>query len=642
KYHWGSPIVKLQDEHVFGNNFYLSLKYSFNDAGFGWRPIPDEGILYPSMYDVTLAKFVPYGSGMNVSWDSYGVSRPRNNYQFQGTYFNDTFLGVSHEIKFGAEYSHKEQSTQPNNTGFIQGFRLWKNYNSGILDTNYDGLQSTSEMAGWQRVSMWRRGGSASIAEQWAAFIQDTIVKGNFTLSLGLRFDKQWSGQGAYTNDGVLPGEPAWDRAFATSVSTAMDPILTDVPVNAVKGIAQVVNGADRPYQWNVFSPRIGLTWDVTGDGKTVAKLALSQYGDIMGVGWYTATPFGTGGTVNFWWRDGANGNPADNKMDLTELYWDYSSRYPLASGSYGAFRYIPYPVFDPEGTDGLTAEAYAAIHDRTTITDSDPYYSGEVGGFDWYNPVNVDYERGVTSYFWDRKSQNSSRTREILLTLERELLTDFSVSLNVSYRKFDKSMNGYTYWPAEHSSEYPGMWAPGVTPTDIIFDPETARENGWYTEWGTIPDNFYIGGTFTTDSLGNYVWAQNLTYPEGDPRRGTQYSSGGAAGLPYWLPSASYPTISSRYTLYRTGNDFFTYKGLDLIFNKRLSNKWMMNGSFTLQAQRTYWNGDYFNPTNQWVFDGQPYGDWGGAASGKTSVLMYTRWMAKLSGMYQLPWGFN
>jgi hypothetical protein len=67
-----------------------------------------------------------------------------------------------------------------------------------------------------------------------------------------------------------------------------------------------------------------------------------------------------------------------------------------------------------------------------------------------------------------------------------------------------------------------------------------------------------------------------------------------------------------------------------------------MMNASFTVQAQRTYWNGDYFNPTNQWMFDGQPYGDNGGAASGKTAVLMYTRWMAKLSGLYQLPWGFN
>src|SRR5512138_1552750 len=76
KYHWGSPIVKLQDEHVFGNNIYLSLKYSFNDAGFGWRPIPDEGVIYPITYDQTNQKYVPYTTGMNSSWGSYGVGRP--------------------------------------------------------------------------------------------------------------------------------------------------------------------------------------------------------------------------------------------------------------------------------------------------------------------------------------------------------------------------------------------------------------------------------------------------------------------------------------------------------------------------------------------------------------------------------------
>jgi hypothetical protein len=39
---------------------------------------------------------------------------------------------------------------------------------------------------------------------------------------------------------------------------------------------------------------------------------------------------------------------------------------------------------------------------------------------------------------------------------------------------------------------------------------------------------------------------------------------------------------------------------------------------------------------------DGKPYGLWGGGASGKTAVLMYTRWMAKISALYQLPYGFD
>jgi hypothetical protein len=640
KYTWGSPIVKLQDEHVFGNNLYLSLKYSFNDAGFGWRPIPDESIQYPIMYDNSQGKYVSFGSGMNASWGSYGVSRPRNNYQIAATYFNDTFLGLSHEIKVGAEYSHKEQSTQADGTGNIQGFNMNKNYITAALDLNRDGTTTGTEMIGsnWQRVSMYRRSGSASVAQQWAAYIQDTMVKGNFTLNLGLRFDKQWSGQGAYTRDAILPGTLAWDRAFASATSAILDPIMPDVDVLPVSGLAQMVNGADRPYQWNVFSPRIGLTWDVTGDGKTVAKLALSQYGDIMGVGWYTNTPYGTGGTMNYWWMD----SNTNNLMDPTELYWEWSSRQPLATpGNVGSpARDTVYQVFNANGT--LTTNATNMLADQPSIFDSDAYYGGNVSGFDWYHPVNVDYEGGITGYFMNHAAQNSSRTREILLTLERELLPDFSVALNLSYRKFDKGKGGYTYWAAEHSAEYPGMWAPGVTPTDIIFDPATSRANNWYTVVGEIPDNFYIGGTFSGSVAAGYTWAVNPAYAQTDPRYGHQYSTGDAAGLDYWLPSASYPTISSRYAVYDTNSDFYTYKGLDLIFNKRLSNKWMMNASLTLQDQRTYWNGEYFNPTNQWAFDGKPYGDWGGAASGKTNVLMYTRWMVKVSGLYQLPLGFN
>ncbi len=644
KYHWGSPIVKLQDEHVFGNNFFLSLKYSFNDSGFGWRPIPDESVQYPIVYDNTLSKYVPYGSGMNASWGSYGVARPRNNYQIQGTYFNDTFLGASHEIKFGAEMSHKEQNTVGSGTGNIQGFNMWRNYSGPTLDTNYDGLRDVAEMAGWQRVSMYRRSGSASIAQQWAAFIQDTIVKGNFTLSLGLRFDKQWSGQGAYTRDAILPGTPAWDRVFAASTSSTLDTILPDVAVEPVKGVAQIVNGTDRPYQWNVFSPRIGLTWDITGDGKTVAKLALSQYGDIMGVGWYTASPYGTGGTMNYWWRD-AN---ADAKMDLTEMYWDYSTRQPWATGTYGQYRYVPYQVFNADGS--LTTAAYDMLHDQASIFDTDAYYSGEVSGFDWYNPINIDYERGVTAYFYNRAAQNSARTREILLTLEREILPDFSAALNVSYRKFDKDMSGYRYYAAEHAVEYAGIWGGtvvdgeyvGPEPYDIWLDENTVTENGWYVDAGTVPDSFYIGGTFTGSVATGYTWAVNTAYPEGDPRRGTQYFSDQASGRTYQLPGAGYPTTSSRYTVYNLNDDYYTYTGVDLILNKRLSNKWMMNASFTWQAQKSYWGDEFVNTTNQWAFDGQPYGDWGGASSGKQAALMYTRWMVKLSGLYQLPYGFN
>jgi hypothetical protein len=119
-------------------------------------------------------------------------------------------------------------------------------------------------------------------------------------------------------------------------------------------------------------------------------------------------------------------------------------------------------------------------------------------------------------------------------------------------------------------------------------------------------------------------------------------YSSGGAAGRPFYLPASYYPTTGTPYSVVKKGNGYQSYMGLDLVLTKRLSNKWFANASFTLQEQKSYWGTDWADPTNKWAYDGQPYGQWGGGASGKVGVLMYTTWMAKVSGLYQLPYGFD
>jgi hypothetical protein len=617
KYHWGSPILKLQDEHVFGNNMYLSLKYSFNDAGFGWRPIPDEGVIYPIVYDSANQKYIPYTSGMNASWGSYGVGRPRNNFQLNASYFNDTFLNVSHEIKIGAEYSHKEQTYH---TGNLQGYDITRNYNNQQLDVDGNGTRTPAEMAGWSRVALYRSNEGADVAQQYAGYVQDTITKGNFTLLLGLRFDYQKSGAGAYTRSAVYPGQTAWDTVFDSATSTALAAILPGSEVNAVQGEDQIVNGAAHPYSWATWSPRIGLTWDISGDGKTVAKLALSQYGDVMGVGWYNAAPQGTGGGLRYWWNDTvAAGGNADKKMQLNEMYWMYSTRNPVADPANPGlpYRYVPYRVF-ADNTGALTPAAAAMLANGYS---SDAYYAGQYYSFDYANPTNIVY--GIQNDYWlNRSDQSSTRTREIMLTLEHELMPDLSIAIDATYRRYDKFDYGMTYYPAAHSDEYPGYTGP------TVIDPRTPPSGGWYVRAGTIPDTVHIGGTYDSETG---VWTG-----------GTTYSTGDAAGLPYYLPGPDWPTTATNYTLYRKADAYKTYMGVDLVLNKRLSNKWFANASFTWQDNRNYWGSDFFDPTNRWAFEGKPYGDWGGGASGKNAVLMYTRWMVKVSGLYQLPFGFD
>jgi len=103
---------------------------------------------------------------------------------------------------------------------------------------------------------------------------------------------------------------------------------------------------------------------------------------------------------------------------------------------------------------------------------------------------------------------------------------------------------------------------------------------------------------------------------------------------------------------LYTERPDFMnSYWGMDLVVTKRLSNKWMMDASFTLQGQwvdsgKGFYDdnqsSEYQNPTNKWAIDKNTYAPFVGGSSGKINQYVFSRWMAKLSGLYQLPWDLN
>jgi hypothetical protein len=542
-YHWGSPVVKIQDEQSFGANFFMAAKYSFNDAGFGWVPMVDENLQYPIVYDNTSKTYSAALYG-NRSWGWYNVMRPRNNAQVNASLFNDGFLGASHEIKAGIEYSMKEQEDQGN----YHDFDININYNTPQVDLTGDSVRDIP--TGWRRFSFYRSGHNISNAKQIAGYLQDTLTFGRFSLVLGLRYDFQQGFSKPYNIPAVKKDIEPWQKAVD---GPTMDALANLLPAVDVKKIVPDNN-------WKTWSPRIGLTWDITGNGKNIAKISVAQYGDVMGVGNGVTRPLGTGGSMNFWWYD-ANG---DKKVSQSELYWMYSIN--------SAKKYQLYPVFDGNSflgdwTDGRQAGMYS--------------------GFDPLNPTTLNYSN-VTDTYSD-ESKSSSRTRELLITFEKELLPDFAASVNFSLRRYDN----YQWW----QTYYPNT---GVQ----VDDPS------WYVEAGKIPAS--VGGI----------------------------STGGAAGRPWYVLKDTYQ--ASDYSYVAIGDNYNTYWGLDFVVNKRLSHRWFMNASFTFQDQRSYGGNTWLDLTNKWMTEGQPYATYGGGASGKTASAMYSKWMAKVSGMYQLPFDIN
>jgi hypothetical protein len=94
--------------------------------------------------------------------------------------------------------------------------------------------------------------------------------------------------------------------------------------------------------------------------------------------------------------------------------------------------------------------------------------------------------------------------------------------------------------------------------------------------------------------------------------------------------PTTSYRTNSSgQHTRYMAG---------ELVLKKRLSNNWMMDASFTYMDWKYFYGGDYLNPSNVSYYDGGV----NAPNNALTDVFVNSRWMGKLTGLCQFPYGIN
>ena len=136
------------------------------------------------------------------------------------SHFADSFMGGSHDVKLGVQYSGGGQDTVtgPNDYLYITGGRA---------------------QYGFTR-QPWHSGGLTRLAGIYA---DDTYRLGNVTLNLGVRYDHSRA---------IYPGFPQLDSAGNPT--------------------GQVSPGNDNVYTWNVVSPRIGANWNVGGAGHTIVK----------------------------------------------------------------------------------------------------------------------------------------------------------------------------------------------------------------------------------------------------------------------------------------------------------------------------------------------------------------------------------
>jgi hypothetical protein len=258
----------------------LNLKATHVDGGFLLDFHSDELADIQPTFDII--------TGMNGrSGTSTNNIRPTTEVRLDANYFLADLLGGDHATKFGLRYRSTPYQTITKTGGGAQArFR--------------SGVPSEGEL---------RRDGHTS-RELWeySAYVNDSFRRGRFTLNAGLRFD--------YQDDEAKEAQVPANR-IAPDLLPALD-----------------FKGADSGATYADLSPRLGVTFDLRGNGKTVLKSNLARY---YGIGIYTAGTISPTGqtTLRFPWRDlNSDSVVQRNELDTTRILNNSTNYNPASPAS--------------------------------------------------------------------------------------------------------------------------------------------------------------------------------------------------------------------------------------------------------------------------------------------------------------------
>ncbi|HSE42519.1 MAG TPA: TonB-dependent receptor [Acidobacteriota bacterium] len=181
-------------------------------------------------------------------WTYAPIDRPAHDFVVDANYFAENVAGGDHEFKFGFEYKRSKLHTSSFYGNGIYLIDYYQETPGGNLTSGYFALVHQND----GRVTMPRT----------SFYANDTYRRDRLTLNFGVRFDSQTG-----TND-----------ASTATTTPGYEDVLSPV----------VFGGNDPGVTFNDFSPRVGVTYDLTGDGKTVIRGNFARYYDGWAPGYLT------------------------------------------------------------------------------------------------------------------------------------------------------------------------------------------------------------------------------------------------------------------------------------------------------------------------------------------------------------------
>ncbi|MEZ5293134.1 MAG: carboxypeptidase regulatory-like domain-containing protein [Vicinamibacterales bacterium] len=239
----GSWVYKGEWNGTISQKLYVEARYG------------DFGYYFPQITNGTEDYFFRDAGRLEITGSHQKNQNDRDRKQLTGasTYFLDTTKG-SHTIKVGGEMLWERQWF-----GVLQGVggNIEHVYNNGVSNQVIFRIPTATQVGGLKDSDEGHLTTQNGLRQQ-SAFVNDTWTAGRMTLNAGVRWDRY---------NGWLPEQ--------NQLAATVGPIVLQAKTFAEQNL----------YTWNLFAPRLGFVYDLTGDGKTVIKANYGFFWHNPGVG---------------------------------------------------------------------------------------------------------------------------------------------------------------------------------------------------------------------------------------------------------------------------------------------------------------------------------------------------------------------
>jgi hypothetical protein len=216
-----------------------------------------------------------------------------------------------------------------------------------------------------------------------AIYGQDSFSFDRFTVTAGIRWERV---------EGFLPEQTYQQTQYFPVGTVFPDAVNLGGGLRADYVIPQTFDRVDNAPLWHNWAPRLSVTYDLNGDGRTALKFSTGKYLDQIGTGTPGPNPNGTV-TQRYGWND-MNG---DLQFQRGNAVWDpASARY--VGGEFGSLQRTSVPgvgtAFDQTRERSYSTEITAGVDHELLpgIRLSASYIHRE--GKNVYDDVDIDIDR--------------------------------------------------------------------------------------------------------------------------------------------------------------------------------------------------------------------------------------------------------